>query len=126
MAGPKRKTTPSPGDSEITWPGNGAVLELLSEISETGKRNEAGINLVSSRLNEIEKDLVQIKQNVGGVMELGGSVLDAKEQMEKSLRGVKSELTALTKAQIRTYDLIQSHAQQTATAAHAPVKAVRK
>lgn len=126
MASSKHKPTPPSSDNEPTWPGNGAVLELLRGIAETGKRNEAGINMVSTRLDQIEKDIRLNGQKLGGVMELGGSVLDAKEQMEKSLRQVKQELHALTKAQVRTYDMIAGHVKEDANAAHAPAKAGKK
>ena len=120
----KRKvSTPAPSDDEPTWPGNATVLELLREAVAVANRTEAGVNMLNTRVGDMEKDITLLKQNVTGVMELGGSVLDAKEEMSKGLRKVQSQLHALTKAQTRTYDLIQKHAQQPHAAAHPPAKA---
>ncbi len=121
--GKGRKTTPAAFPAATTpdgqTTGNDAVMVLLQEVLVVAKRAEAGVNLMNTRLGELEKDVGIIKQSVRGVMELGGSVLDAKEQMSKSLRKVGEVLHALTKAQVRTYNLIQKHAALPHDDAHA-------
>lgn len=120
------------GDDDKTWPGMDTLLEMLGDIQAVGRRTEAGVNMLSKRCDEIEAMVAQngqqiklAQQGMNGVMELGGSVLDAKAQVEKSLAGVKSQLHKLIKAQQRTYDLIAAHARQPAQLAHAATKTRR-
>jgi hypothetical protein len=94
------------------------VLELLNEIRSKVDTALGGLNLLSNQMREIESEVSLMRSEVAGVMELGGSVLDAKMAMQKGVSEIRTDLHALQKAQVRTYDMVANHSRQPVNVAH--------